>query len=76
MLVSQSGWIDSIWSAGIGRQGQLTRIDGQICLLFGRPRSIGWNAGQSANLDGENGLLISQSTRIDRLVCWSHSQPR
>ena len=26
-------------------------------------------------LDGGAGMLISQSTRIDRLVCWSYSQP-
>ena len=56
--------------------GQSVRIDDQVCLLFSQPRSIGWYVGRSANLDGETGLLISQSTRIDRLVCWSHSQPR
>ena len=56
--------------------GQLTRIDGQACLLFSRPRSIGWYVDRSTNLDGEAGLLISQSTRIDKLVCWLHSQPR
>ena len=36
---------------------------------------IGWYVGWSTVLDGGAGMLISQSTRIDRLVCWSYSQP-
>ena len=55
---------------------QSTRIDGQVCLLFSRPRSIAWYVGRSANLDGETSLLISKSTRIDRLVCWLCNQSR
>ena len=55
---------------------QSTRIDGLVCLLFSRPRSIAWNVSRSANFDGETSLLISQSTRIDRLVCWSCNQSR